>query len=390
MIKRKDEGSYHGDDIYASIVGTDDQTASYIANFWATSVFHIKIENDTNTIDPYVIKARGDGANFSVRYYDALEGGNDITSEITGSGWTTGSLLPYGDFTEIRLEVSGNNSSDSLFQAVIAAASTGNPGRVDTVKALVILADGQPDGLVKTVDDERYYGDNIYNSSGLGQYRRWNVPAGQTAVYHIKIENDYYDADQNPDVIRVKGDAGNAEWLVKYFDALKDGSDITSEVTGSGWSTGLMGTLDSKQIRVEVQPDASLPDGDSLILSIAAHSTNDPDRQDVVMVETTVGKEGPGVKEDLVRLPMDYSLEAKSISSEGTTIRYSLPRESNVTLVLYDASGRVVKTLASGTLNAGTYEVELTPAGTRLPSGVYFCRFDAGTVCKTKKVILLR
>ncbi|MBN2378248.1 T9SS type A sorting domain-containing protein [candidate division WOR-3 bacterium] len=390
MIKRKDEGSYHGDDIYASIVGTDDQTASYISNFWITSVFHIKIENDTNTIDPYVVTGSGDSADFTVRYYDALQGGSDITAQITGPGWTTPGLLPYGDFTEIRLEVSGDNNSDSMYEAYIAAVSVGNPDKVDTIKALVILAGGQPDGLVKTVDDERYYGDNVYNSSGDGQTRCWNVQAGGTAVYHLKIQNDYLDADQNPDFITVRGDAGNNTWSVTYYDAPSDGTDITSQVIGTGWSTGEMGKMDYKELRVEVTPDMSLPKDDSLILAITTQSTNDPNREDIVKVETTVGEEGPAVKEDIATIPLEYSLDVQSLSRSCSMLRYSVPDESEVSLVIYDVSGRVVKIIEQGKVQAGVYEVDWSNSGFTLSSGIYFCRMESGSFRDTRKLVLVR
>ncbi|MDZ7406155.1 MAG: T9SS type A sorting domain-containing protein, partial [candidate division KSB1 bacterium] len=71
-----------------------------------------------------------------------------------------------------------------------------------------------------------------------------------------------------------------------------------------------------------------------------------------------------------------------------TTISFSLPLGSFVSLKVFDALGREVSTLVSEELAAGTYVRQWEAAG--LPSGVYFYRLQAGSFTETKKLILLR
>jgi hypothetical protein len=71
-----------------------------------------------------------------------------------------------------------------------------------------------------------------------------------------------------------------------------------------------------------------------------------------------------------------------------TTIGYALPKQSYVTLRVYDMLGRVVQTLADGPQDAGLYEVQLNAS--RLASGVYFYRLQAGNFNQTRKLLLLR
>jgi hypothetical protein len=71
-----------------------------------------------------------------------------------------------------------------------------------------------------------------------------------------------------------------------------------------------------------------------------------------------------------------------------TTIGYALPKQSYVTLRIYDMLGRVVQTLADETQDAGLYEVNLNASG--LASGVYFYRLQAGNFNQTRKLLLLR
>jgi hypothetical protein len=71
-----------------------------------------------------------------------------------------------------------------------------------------------------------------------------------------------------------------------------------------------------------------------------------------------------------------------------TIISYALPKQSLVTLKIYDVLGRAVQTLVEETQEAGIYKVRLDASG--LSSGVYFYRLVAGSFVDTKKLLLLR
>jgi hypothetical protein len=72
-----------------------------------------------------------------------------------------------------------------------------------------------------------------------------------------------------------------------------------------------------------------------------------------------------------------------------TTISYSLPRTSTVTLKVYDPTGREMATLAHNERKAaGTYEVSYDAA--KLPSGVYLYRLQTEGFVVTKKMLLLK
>jgi hypothetical protein len=72
----------------------------------------------------------------------------------------------------------------------------------------------------------------------------------------------------------------------------------------------------------------------------------------------------------------------------STTINYQLPRQSQVTLKVFDVLGREVSTLVNENKKPGSYEVEFD--GSKLPSGVYFYRLQAGIFLETKKLLLLK
>lgn len=76
-----------------------------------------------------------------------------------------------------------------------------------------------------------------------------------------------------------------------------------------------------------------------------------------------------------------------------TTIRYSLPTESKVSLSIYDVSGRLVKTLVDQHQLGGVYSIKWNGKdnlGTNVSSGIYFYRLITDNYQTTKRAIIIR
>jgi outer membrane protein assembly factor BamB len=74
-----------------------------------------------------------------------------------------------------------------------------------------------------------------------------------------------------------------------------------------------------------------------------------------------------------------------------TTLGYSIPQSGIVHLVVYDASGRRVKTLANGFRNAGPQQAfwdGRDDTGRMVSSGVYFARLHALGAVRTRKMVV--
>ena len=71
-----------------------------------------------------------------------------------------------------------------------------------------------------------------------------------------------------------------------------------------------------------------------------------------------------------------------------TAIAFTLARDARATVEVFDARGRRIATLLDGDLAAGDHVVEFTPRDA--PSGLYFCRVEAGGDTKVVKMTLLR
>ncbi|MCK4640087.1 MAG: PQQ-binding-like beta-propeller repeat protein [Candidatus Marinimicrobia bacterium] len=76
-----------------------------------------------------------------------------------------------------------------------------------------------------------------------------------------------------------------------------------------------------------------------------------------------------------------------------TTIRYELPKESEVRLAIFNLNGEIVKDLVHEQKQPGYYEVRwdgTTNSGTLVSSGIYFYRAQAGRYVKTNKMVLMK
>lgn len=71
-----------------------------------------------------------------------------------------------------------------------------------------------------------------------------------------------------------------------------------------------------------------------------------------------------------------------------TTIRYSIPKESFVTIKVYNVLGKKIATLVNERKSIGNYSVVFNSRN--LSSGIYFYRIVSGTYSATKKMIILK
>jgi hypothetical protein len=92
----------------------------------------------------------------------------------------------------------------------------------------------------------------------------------------------------------------------------------------------------------------------------------------------------------LKTIPKEFSLfqNYPNPFNPQTTIKYSIPQKSVVTITVYDILGKEVSKLVNEEKLSGTYEVQFD--GSKLSSGVYFYRLHAGSFLKTKKLVLLK
>lgn len=76
-----------------------------------------------------------------------------------------------------------------------------------------------------------------------------------------------------------------------------------------------------------------------------------------------------------------------------TNVRFTLPDETDVKLIIYNTLGKEIKTLIEGILPAGEYESNWDGTndwGEKLPSGIYLITLSSKTFKKTVKALLIK
>jgi hypothetical protein len=72
----------------------------------------------------------------------------------------------------------------------------------------------------------------------------------------------------------------------------------------------------------------------------------------------------------------------------ATRIGYYIPTDANVSVAIYNVSGRLIERLVNERQTAGDHTIEWNAS--QESSGIYFCRFESNGVVETRKLILLK
>ncbi|MBX7041998.1 MAG: T9SS type A sorting domain-containing protein [Ignavibacteria bacterium] len=88
--------------------------------------------------------------------------------------------------------------------------------------------------------------------------------------------------------------------------------------------------------------------------------------------------------------PAEYDLSQNYPNpfNPTTTIVYGIPADGNVTLKIYDNTGREIRTLVNELKSAGYYSVTFSAGD--LASGMYFYKLESGNFVTAKKMILMK
>ncbi len=156
-------------------------------------------------------------------------------------------------------------------------------------------------------------------------------------------------------------------------------------------STGQI--LKSKWLGTAVQ-DYSAPTGQA----INGFTVTGPDGAGyVTLAVTTAPISGIGEKQfdEASTTPLVFALNPISPNPTfgSVHIAYSIPKPTNVSLIIYDCIGRVVKELVSGNQGPARYNLlwqATDDQGHKVGTGVYFVKLKAGDYKAVKKMILVR
>jgi hypothetical protein len=108
------------------------------------------------------------------------------------------------------------------------------------------------------------------------------------------------------------------------------------------------------------------------------------------------GYGAPTAIEDLLtQTPRAFTLQQNYPNpfNPSTNIVFTLNKQSDVSIAVYNMLGQKVRTLVNDTRKAGAYQVAwngTNDVGKKVSSGIYFYRIEAGNFVDTKKMVLMK
>jgi uncharacterized delta-60 repeat protein len=321
-------------------------------------------------LDYVTVKYNSSGQELWAVRYNGTNNANDVPSDmaVDGAGniYVTGGSsgsTSSNDYVTIKYNSSGQE------QWVARYNGTGNDN--DVAASLVVSGAG-----------------NVYvTGSSIGQ--------GSATDYATVMYNT----------------SGQQLWVTRYNGPNNTSDDATSigiDAGGYAYVTGASNSggtnLDYVTIKYNLsgqqmweQRYNGPANGVDAALSIFVTSSGD--------VFVTGNSQGNGSSSDYATVKYSIPTGIEPVSSEipqrymlyenypnpfnpATKIKFDVPAQSFTKLIVYDITGRIVKTLVNQDLNAGSYVYNFDAAG--LASGVYFYKIQAGNFNDVKKMMLVK
>jgi len=174
---------------------------------------------------------------------------------------------------------------------------------------------------------------------------------------------------------------------IKYYhyengNFILDWTDDFDEVDNTRWGKANW-TFDDN--RADFEPDNIVVNGGMLILCLT--KAGETGFKGIVPIDSADISTGININKNIDKTPM-LNQNYPNPFNPSTIISYSITKEENVTLKLYDNLGKEIKVLVNENKSAGSYQLSIS--GNDLSNGVYFYTMKTGTFSDTKKLLLLK
>lgn len=151
------------------------------------------------------------------------------------------------------------------------------------------------------------------------------------------------------------------------------------------YTTEVFPPNDTVEASVHFYPD-TIQSGTGHV-QIKIGTTHNPNQ--VTILNLTASTEPSAVK-DPIHSVKEFKLNQNFPNpfNPTTTISFTVPKRSDVSLKVYNIIGQEIATLVNGEKNTGTYSINFNAE--ELPSGIYFYKITAGEFSSVRKMMLLK
>ncbi|HSD64130.1 MAG TPA: T9SS type A sorting domain-containing protein [Ignavibacteriaceae bacterium] len=207
---------------------------------------------------------------------------------------------------------------------------------------------------------------------------------GQELVVYAKIVNVSQE-DQIIFLVRTEENLPNNWSSSLCFGILCFTSNLDSVATSEDFGLQPVRSGDTIEASVHFQTDSTLPGTGYVQIQIG--SVNSPNVRTII---NEMASTEPNAADDQVNALSNFRLMQNYPNpfNPSTTISFTLPERSNITLKVYNITGKEIKTLINEEKEAGIYNINFD--GEKLSSGIYFYEITAGKYSAVRKMILLK
>jgi hypothetical protein len=301
-------------------------------------------------------------------------------------------LINYGDSTETTFPLTINIGPYSDVN-IVSAISPGETLQV-SFDSMSVPSDCDTSYMAKV---EHLLTDDNDSNDSLVTWIYTICPPPLRDVGAISIDNP-------PDTVYADSTVPVAASVYNY-GAFTETNFVFSIDIGAYSDARIISTLAPQETLQVIFDSMTVPTAcDTTYMAIAKtflsgdmNTSNDSFAQGVYAICDTVGIS----EEPSPEIPNYFALlqSRPNPFSSSTMILYHLPRDTHVSLDIYDTAGRLIRTLAAGVEEAGVKKIHWDgrdDLGVKVNSGVYFYKYQAlrgdgkDVFTQTRKLILLR
>ncbi|MFZ4415020.1 MAG: DUF2271 domain-containing protein, partial [Bacteroidales bacterium] len=199
---------------------------------------------------------------------------------------------------------------------------------------------------------------------------------------------------------KLKKAASRVQYLNQWV--AKSGSNVVDAVTGSTVNSHQTESITWNATDVNA---ALVADGDyKLWIQMAWANSNGPTYSIAFTKNTTAAHITPADQTNYTGMVLDWAPNTAGIAenknqstftvspnpiTSQSSINYSLKELSDVTIGLYDVTGKLINVLFDDNQTAGNYSLSLFSKG-KLKPGTYFVKMNTGKTQHTERVLILK
>jgi len=345
--------------------GTFQAAVNYAAHSGPVSVFAADLDNDGNndlavandsSKDVSILMNNGDGTFQAAVNYEADSNAFSVfAADLDGDGDND---LAVTNYWSLNVSILINNGNGT-FQAPYNYGVGSGAGSVFAADL-----DGDDDNDLAVANE---YSNNvsilINNGNATFQdARNYGVGIHPWSVFAADLDED----DDN--------DLAVANNISHNVSILLNNGDGTFQAADNYWAGGYSSSVFAADLDGDGDNDLAVTNENSNDVSILINRT----------VETGIDDFNDATKPYSVSLSQNYP----NPFNAQTTIQYSVPEQSNVTIDIFDLLGRKIESLEEGIKPAGNHQAKWDAS--RQSSGIYLYRISAGDNVEIKKMVLMK